>query len=337
MGRLFKLLASAVWSDMSVLVTGGAGYIGSALIDQLLKDGYHVVSIDNLYRGDYGPLKSHERGEKLVLLIGDICDVEALDRAARSADDLEAIFHLAAVPGVTLCARDPERAVMTNVYGSYNVLEVARRYDVEKVILASSAAVYGDPVKLPVNEDHPVRPKNLYGVTKLAAEHLFMSYHELYGMATVITRLGNVYGVGLFTYWDNVIPKFVRQALNGEPLTVYWTGEQTRDFIHVRDVVDGLKLILKTRRSFVSGEVFNLAVGKPTSINYVATVVKEIVQGELNIPVNIKHVPPPPERSETFIPGFCLSVKKIQKLGFRPKWSIKEGVIQLITYCRGGK
>ncbi len=317
---------------MSVLITGGAGYIGSALVKQLLEDGYHVVVVDNLYRGNYEPLRDYEQSGRLDLLVMDICDIKALDKAVEDAGGVEAIFHLAAVPGMRLCARDPDKAVMTNVYGSYNVLEVARNHDVDKVVLTSSAAVYGDPVELPVRESHPTNPKNLYGITKLAAEHLFASYHELYGLPTVVLRLGNVYGVGLFTYWETVIPKFVNQALSGKPLSVYGTGTQTRDFIHVWDVVEAMRLVLEARGAAVAGETFNVATGKPVSINEVAEAVSRAVWEECRIEVEISHVESP-RKGETTVPGFCLSADKIrEKLGFRPSWEFEDGVRQLIRY-----
>jgi len=318
---------------MSVLITGGAGYIGSTLIKRLVETGYHVISIDNLFRGSYEHLKTYERSGGARLLIGDIRDFEVLERTVKNTENIDIIFHLAAIPGVDMCRRMPERAILTNVYGSYNVLEVARKHDIDRVVFTSSAAVYGDPIELPVRETHPTMPKNLYGITKLAAEDMFMSYYELYGLCTVVLRLANVYGLGLFTYWKNVVPKFVRQALEGEPLTVYWTGKQTRDFIHVEDVVSALELVMRADKKAISGEVFNVATGRPVAINEVAGIVRELVEKTHGISVSIKHVPLPEGRSETLIPGFCLSIEKIRnKLGFNPSWTLEAGISQLISY-----
>ena len=318
---------------MSVLITGGAGYVGSALTRRLIEIGHHVVSIDNLTRGSYEHLQPYYCSGKLNPLVGDICDIDALERAVKKAGELDVIFHLAALPGVDMCKKRPREAVLTNVYGSYNVLEVARKHDVDLIVLTSSAAVYGDPLEVPVPETHPTMPRNLYGITKLMAERLFLSYYQLYGLCTVILRLANIYGLGLFTYWDNVIPKFVRLGLEGKPLSVYWTGEQTRDFIHVEDVVSALELVLKADKKTISGEVFNVATGRPVTINEVAETVKELIERELGRSVKIEHGPPPNERSETLVPGFCLSAKKIQNtLGFRPSRTLEEGVSQLISY-----
>jgi len=311
---------------MSALITGGGGYIGSALAKRLLEEGYEVITIDDLSRGNYEHLRRVDEGARLKLVVGDIRDVDKLNAVVKNVGDLKAIFHLAAVSGLRRCSRDPRKAITTNVYGSYNVLEIARKYDADKIIFTSSAAVYGDPIELPIPESHPTRPKNLYGITKLAAEHLFISYHELYGLTTVILRLGNVYGVGLFTYWESVIPKFVRQALSGKPLTIYGTGEQTRDFVHVWDVVRALELVLKANNDVVSGEVFNVASGHPISVNFIAEIVRENV-GK----IGVVHLPP--REGETYLPGFCLSIDKIRrKLGFEPSWDVKEGIKQLIKY-----
>jgi len=149
---------------------------------------------------------------RVKLAVGDICDSEKLEEVLREGEGVSAVVHLAAVSGIEECQRSPREAVLTNVYGTHNVLEVARKYDVGNVVFASSAAVYGNSVKTPIGEDHPLSPTNLYGVTKLAAEGLLESYHVSYGLGTVILRFGNVYGVGVYTHWETVIPKFVRQA-----------------------------------------------------------------------------------------------------------------------------
>ena len=127
---------------MSVLITGGAGYIGSTLIKRLVEAGYHVISIDNLFRGSYEHLKAYERSGGARLLIGDICDFEVLERAVKNAENIDIIFHLAAIPGVDMCRKMPERAILTNVYGSYNVLEVAREHDLSLIHISEPTRPY---------------------------------------------------------------------------------------------------------------------------------------------------------------------------------------------------
>jgi UDP-glucose 4-epimerase len=327
MGRTIEVR----WWWMNVLVTGGAGYIGSAAVDRLADEGYGVVSIDNLSRGDYGYLVKYRESSRVKLAVGDICDLKELEGVLSEGEGVDAVVHMAAVPGIEMCQRSPREAVLTNVYGTHNVLEVARKYDVSKVVFASSAAVYGDPVKTPIGEDHPLIPTNLYGVTKLAAERLLESYHMGYGMDTVILRFGNVYGVGAYTHWDTVIPKFVRQALNGQALTIYGDGEQGRDFIHVWDAVEAVVLALKSEKGLVAGESFNVGVGKGTSVNSIADTVSKVFLSEYGKKVDTVSLPP--RSGEARVPNFCYSIAKIRgKLGFNPEWYIEKHVKQLIEY-----
>ena len=317
---------------MNILITGGAGYVGSTLVKMLTEEGHNVVSIDNLSRGDYMHLRRAVGKSNVRMLVGDISCLKSLEEAMEG-ENLDAVVHAAAIPGLERCQKNPERAVLTNIYGTYNVLEAARRFDVERVIFTSSAAVYGNPVKTPIREDHPLNPINLYGVTKLSSEMLLNVYHETYGLSTVILRFGNVYGVGVYTYWETVIPKFVRQALNGEPLTIYGDGGQSRDFIHVYDIVRAVKLALNAEDSVVRGEAFNVGTGKPTSVNAIANVISKTLLEETGKAPEIIHLPP--RSGEPYTPNFCLSPKKIrEKLRFEASWGIEEGVRQLIKYSR---
>jgi len=316
---------------MNVLVTGGAGYIGSALVERLVGAGHGVVSIDNLSRGDYECLVKYRESPRLKLVVGDICDSKKLEGVLREGGGVSAIAHLAAVPGIERCQRNPKEAILTNIYGTHNVLEAARKYDVDRLVFASSAAVYGNPVRTPIGEDHPLSPTNLYGVTKLAAEGLLESYHTSYGLDTVILRFGNVYGVGVYTHWETVIPKFVRQVLSGQPLTIYGDGKQSRDFIRVWDAVEAVILALKGERGVVAGENFNVGVGEATSVNVIADTVSRIFYAEYGKKVGTVNLPP--RRGETYVPNFCYSIAKIRgKLRFKPELSIEKDVKQLITY-----
>lgn len=318
--------------SMNVLVTGGAGYIGSALIEELLDGGHRVVSIDNLSRGDYKYLKKFEGNSRLKLAVGDVCDLGKLEGVMNESGNVDVVVHLTAVPGLERCRRDPENAILTNVYGTYNVLEIARKYDVSRVVFSSSAAVFGNPIKTPIGEDHPRRPVNLYGVTKLAGEKLLESYHASYDLCTVTLRFGNVYGVGVYTYWETVIPKFVRQALGGKRLTIYGDGGQSRDFIHVWDIIQAIELMLKAEDNVVAGEAFNVGTGKPTPVNAIAEMMsKELYE---SCGKNVKTVHVPPRKGEVYTPDFCLLPIKIEsELKFKSRWNIENGIKQLIKYC----
>ena len=215
-----------------------------------------------------------------------------------------------------------------NILGTFNVLEVARRLDIRRVVFASSAAVYGVPLRLPVVEEDPLRPTNLYGVTKLAGERLVSLYHENYGLEMVTLRFGNIYGVGVFTRWDTVIPRFVRLGLEGKPLTIYGDGGSSRDFVHVWDAVEALRLSAEAGGEGVDGEAFNVG-GETMRVKDLAEIVGEEVRRRVGIPVGVAYLPPRVGE----VREFTYSLEKIkERLGFHPRRTIKEAVGELIDY-----
>ena len=217
----------------TILITGGAGFIGSHLAAGIVRSGVAKVRIlDNLRRGNIERLPAV--GE-VDVIIGDIRD-DANDAALRTAiQDCDVVFHLAAQSNVIGAAQDSDYSISTNVLGTYRVLEAARAAGVRRVVFTSSREVYGDPVSLPVGEDAPLQPKNLYGASKCAGEAYCMAM-RVYGLETVILRLANVYGPG---DRDRVIPIFIENALTGAPLVLYG-GQQIVDFIWIGDIVDSL-------------------------------------------------------------------------------------------------
>lgn len=316
---------------VKILITGGAGYIGSTLIERLLAGKDVIFSIDNLSSSDYSSLSRFRENPRLKLDVGDVCDLEEFNVKVNSYGSLDAIVHLAAVVGVAPSRKNPEDAISTNIHGTYNVLETARKKDIGRLILASTAAVYGNPVKSPIDEDHPLRPLNLYGVTKLAAEGLFNSFNENYGLHTTVLRFSNLYGVGLFTYWRSLIPRFVMMAYDEKPLTIYGDGRQSRDFIHVRDVAKAIAMVLSANRSAISGETFNVGAGEATSIRQIAGLISVLFQNNLDREVELRHLGP--REGETYAEEFVFSNSKIKnRLGFGLEWSIEEGINELINY-----
>lgn len=308
---------------MRVALTGGAGYIGSTLVAKLVERGDTVVSVDNQSIGDYGHLKSVKIGGGAGLLVGDIRDQKLLEEKWKGCD---AVAHLAAIPGLVRCRDNPEEAVSVNVYGTHCVMEAARRLDIKRVVFCSSAATYGVPVRMPVAEDHPLRPLNLYGVTKVSGEQIINTYWDNHGIETANLRFGNIYGVGVFTRWDTVIPKFVNQAVNGEPLTVYGDGEYSRDFVHVQDITKAMMLSITTPG--IGGETFNVG-GETLTINRLAEIVKEELAKETG--KEAEAVNTSPRLGET--KKFSYDLKKIRgRLGFANDWTVRKGVKQLIRY-----
>jgi UDP-glucose 4-epimerase len=304
-------------------VTGGAGYIGSTLVKKLILQGDEVVSVDNEMIGDYSYLENDVYGRKSERIIGDIRKLDLLKKVWKGSD---AIAHLAALPGLVLCNERPEEAVSVNVYGTYQVLEAARLLDINKVVFCSSASVYGVPIKMPVTEEHVLRPLNLYGVSKVAGEKIMDSFHDNYDIETVNLRFGNIYGVGIFTRYDTVIPKFVKQALTGNELTIYGDGEYSRDFIHVEDITKAIMLGLSLRG--IGGEVFNVG-GETMSVNEIAKIVEEELWRSRKI--KVKSIYTTPRKGET--KKFSYNLTKIQKkMGFTNSWNVRSGVKQLVDY-----
>jgi len=308
---------------MRVAVTGGAGYIGSTLAVRLLERGDDVVSVDDESLGYYGHLKRHKQGEKAECVVGDIRDLDLLVEEWRGCD---AVAHLAALPGLVRCNEHPEEAVSVNVYGTYQVMEAARRLNIGRVVFCSSASTYGVPVQMPVTEEHPQRPLNLYGVTKVAGEQIVNTYWDNHGIETVNLRFGNIYGVGVYTRWGTVIPKFVNQGMSGEPLTVYGDGEYSRDFVHVQDISEAMMLALT--KQGVGGETFNVG-GETLTVNQIADIVKEEIAAETGGAAEAVNTAPRPGETKRF----SYDLTKIRGvLGFENRWTVREGVRQLIEY-----
>lgn len=308
---------------LKIGVTGGAGYVGSNLVKVLIADKNEVVSIDNLMNGDYSHLRTQGTGNAANLFEGDIRDLEFMVEAFEGCD---AIAHLAALPGLVKCRERPDEATSINVYGTYNVLEAARRLGIGKVVFCSTAAVYGKPAEMPVTEGIPLRPLNLYGVTKLAGERLMDVFSDNHGIATVSLRFGNVFGVGLFTNYDTVVPKFVRMGLNGEDLTVYGDGSSTRDFVHVDDISQALILALESKGE--GSEVYNVG-GETMEIGVLAKRIVESLREFTGEEVSI--VTQPPRAGET--KEFSYNLEKIRMgLGYEPSWSIQAGIEQVIKF-----
>lgn len=263
------------------LVTGGAGFIGSNLVRLLLEQGNSVAVLDNLssgYRDNLAGLP------EVTFVEGDVRDPAAIDAAMAGT---EVVFHLAASVGNTRSIEHPILDSEINVIGTLQVLEGARRHGVRKLVCSSSAGIFGELKTLPIAEDHPVEPDTPYGASKLAAEKLCLAYAKLYPLECVCLRYFNVYGEHQrYDAYGNVIPIFVHRALRGEPIIIYGDGEQTRDFVHVRDVARANWLAGQNRG--VSG-AFNIASASRITINALADMIAASVDG-----VRVEHAAPRP-------------------------------------------
>lgn len=244
---------------MRAFVTGGAGFIGSTIAKELALNGADVVVLDNLSSG----YRININGNPGIRLVEeDIRDSGAVDAAVAGVD---AVFHLAASVGNKRSIDQPVNDAEINVIGTLRVLEAARKAGVRKVVISSSAGIYGQLKTLPIREDHPAEPDSPYGASKLCAEKEGLAYAKLYDMEVVCLRYFNVYGPSQrFDAYGNVIPIFAFQMLRGEPITIFGDGEQTRDFVNVRDVVQAN--IKAAMTPGVTG-AFNIGSGTRISIN----------------------------------------------------------------------
>jgi UDP-glucose 4-epimerase len=261
------------------LITGGCGFIGRNLIQQLIQDGGHLIrALDNLSVGtredleqicDYREFsefseRSHVNCEKLCsctkLAVGDIRDYNTCLTCCK---DIDIVVHLAANTGVGPSIENPRLDMETNVIGTLNMLESARQNNVKRFIFASSGAAIGE-YEPPIHEElapHPVSP---YGASKLAGEAYCSAYFRTFGIKTVVLRFGNVYGP-LSGQKNSVVAKFIKRAMEGKPLEIYGDGTQTRDFIFVEDLIKAILLSATSRN--ISGEIFQIATNKETSVN----------------------------------------------------------------------
>lgn len=247
------------------MVTGGAGFIGSHLVERLLKDGHEVLCLDN-FDAYYDPQIKKENvapftsNKNFTLLVGDILDRDLLKEYL---EDVDFIFHEAAQAGVRISVENPIKPHEVNASGTLNLLEAALDTDVKKIIYASSSSVYGKAKYLPLNEEHPNLPVSPYGISKLMAEHYCRVFDEIYGLKTISLRYFTVYGPRMRP--DLAISIFTRRALQNDKIEIFGTGEKTRDFTYIDDVVEANMLAMNSGR----GE-YNIGSGLKINIRELA-------------------------------------------------------------------
>ncbi|MFW9989561.1 MAG: NAD-dependent epimerase/dehydratase family protein, partial [Candidatus Odinarchaeota archaeon] len=260
---------------MKAIVTGGAGFIGSNVVQLLNKKNYEVVVFDNLSTGFKDNLKNIKN---VKLIEGDIYNKVELDSAMRGCN---IVFHLAANVGNIKSINDPEFDSQINVIGTLNVLNCARKNKINKIVYSSSAAIFGEPKQLPINEEHSLAPDSPYGVSKLAGELHCICYNKLYNMKNICLRYFNVFGINQrFDQYGNVIPIFTSYLLQNNSISIFGDGEQTRDFVNVKDVANAN--ILAAENENLSG-VFNIGSGKGITINYLADMMLSISKSSSKI------------------------------------------------------
>ncbi len=300
---------------LRVLVTGGAGFIGSHLVKVLLRAGHFVRVLDNFSTGSMDNIVDVARDVEIV--VGDVRDYSVVEKCVRGVD---VVIHLAALIDVAESIERPDLYFEVNVIGTHNIAKACRGVNV--LIFASSSSVYGDPLKIPIPEDHLLSPRSPYAASKAAGEALIQAFSSIYGYRPIILRIFNVYGPKQSRAYAGVVIEFIRRVLRREPPIIYGDGEQTRDFIHISDVIDAIMKAMSIERA---RGVFNIGSGKAVTINQLAKLILKTLNREDLKPV---YAPPRPGDIKHSIADITKS-RKI--LGFEPKISLEEGIKTLIS------
>lgn len=303
---------------MRYLVTGGAGFIGSNIVDRLVSDGAEVRVLDNFATGKKSNIE-HNLG-KIELIEGSITDLETVKRAV---DGVDYVLHQAALPSVPRSVKDPIASNEANIDGTLNVLVASRDAGVKRVVYAASSSAYGDTPTLPKREDMPPNPLSPYALTKLAGEYYCRIFYKIYGLETVALRYFNVFGPRQdpTSQYAAVIPKFVESIMDGKSPMIFGDGQQTRDFTFVKNNVEAN--LLACTAPGVGGEIFNIACGQRYSLI-------DLVKG-INENLGTSVEPVFDETRAGDVKHSLADIEKAKKmLGFKPLVGFEEGLLEVI-------
>ena len=306
---------------MRILVTGGAGFIGSHIVDQCIAAGHAVAVVDNLW--DEGGGKKTNLNPQAHFYHADITDESSLDHVFDEVQP-EVVSHQAAQHSVAISTKNPKLDARVNVLGLLNVLNNCTRVGTRKIVFASSGATYGTPVRLPIDEDVPQRPESPYGITKMVAEYYLRYWQEAHGLTYTALRYGNVYGPRQDPNGEaGVIAIFARRFLNHEPVRIDWDGEQQKDYVYVEDVARANLIAL----DHGDNDIFCIGTGKGTSVNEIYRTLEEIVGFSPEI------VKAPKRPGDVHLAYFNCS-KAARILGWEPKVSLQEGIKATVDFFR---
>jgi len=301
---------------MKILVTGGAGFIGSHLVDKLIEKGHKVVVVDNLSTG-----KKENLNEKAKFYKIDICSPKISEVFKKEKPQI--VFHFAAHIETRISVKNPLKDAETNILGSLNIFEACRFSGVKKIIFASSGGeIYGNAKKIPTPENYPLDPISPYAVAKLSVERYLISYSRLYGISFISLRFGNIYGPRQNPNGEaGVVAIFIKKMINNEPVIVHGNGKQTKDYIFIEDAIYASMLLFERKKT----GTYNIATGKESSVLYILKSLKK----NINTGVNVKYIPMP---SCGFKRG-CLSIQKIKKeLNWLPKYDLDYGLKKTVEW-----
>ncbi|MBT6774425.1 NAD-dependent epimerase/dehydratase family protein [Candidatus Woesearchaeota archaeon] len=302
---------------MKVLVTGGAGFIGSHVVDKLIEQEHQVIVVDNLSTGKEINLQNN-----IKLINIDVSSSELSNVFEEHQPEI--VIHLAAQINVNKSIQNPKLDAETNILGTINILEHCRKHKIKKIIYAASAAQFGNPQYLPIDENHPFQPLSPYGLSKSVVESYLKLYSRLYNLNHTILRYANVYGPRQNSDAEGgVIAIFSQQSLNNQQLSIFGDGKQTRDFIYVEDVAEATVLMLNKGNN----QIYNLGSGKEISLNNLINLFKDILQKD----ISLNYV----EARKGDIKKNYYSIEKIKnECSFLPKINLKEGLTKTINYFK---
>jgi nucleoside-diphosphate-sugar epimerase len=292
------------------------GFIGSHLVRVLIRTGHQVRVLDNLSTSSLENLA--DVLDTIEFVRGDVRDYRDAESAVRGID---AVVHLAALIDVAESVEKPDLYFDVNVRGTYNVAKASK--NVSTFVFASSSAVYGEPIRVPIPEDHPLMPKSPYAASKVSGEAFVQAFANQYGFRPVILRLFNVYGSKQSRTYAGVIIEFIRRVSRGEPPVIFGDGEQTRDFVHVSDVVEAIMLSLRNEGA---RGVFNIGSGESVTINYLANLILRLMDKDYLNPI---YAPPRPGDIRHSIADISRARKE---LGFKPRVKLEVGIKELIKH-----
>lgn len=299
---------------MKILVTGGAGFIGSTLVDELVKHGHHVNIIDNLSTG-----RLENINVAAMFFQADIISAE-LDSIFEQVKP-DVVYHFAAQIDVQFSIENPVKDADINILGTIKVLECCQKHGVKKIIYPSSAAIYGEPSYLGIDEQHPIHPISYYGISKLTPEHYICVYSQLHGMKYTILRFANVYGPRQMVKGEGgVVAIFTDRVRKGGALNIFGDGEQTRDFIYVKDIVAANVQCL----TYGDDETFNIGTGYPLSVNELVTTIENIIGKKMDA----NYLAP---RQGDIVHSYFQNEKARRGLNWKPQYSLELGLREMFA------
>lgn len=318
-------------ANSKILITGGAGFIGSYVTEYLLKEGVSkIVILDNFVRGSKDNIEKAIASGKVELIEGDIRDTKTLNTLMAGMDYC---YHLAALR-ITQCAQEPRHALEVMYDGTFNVLEACVAHKIKKLIFASSASVYGQAQEFPTKETHhPYNNFTLYGAAKMSNELMCRSFSYMHGLPFVALRFFNIYGPRMDTYgkYTEVFIRWYNLIKEGKPPVIFGDGSQTMDFIYVEDIARSCILALKSQ---AANEAYNIASGKETSLKQLS----ELLLKTMNSSLKPEHKPLPEERKKVEVMRRLADVSKAKKdLGFEVSVSLEEGLKRLVVWLDAQK